>query len=384
MIYLLLSDSHLTGAHCSSKNGKQIITAFIKEKLSYPLSPYFGEEEELSQILFRALSGLQNSISFEENSIAVSVPDTFVHHDITEVDDALPLPDAWDYVQWKRAVQWGGRADAFLSFSRVYQEGKSVFHTIHCDSALINSVNLTLKSFAAFPVWMGAESTIMLDHPLRDGLPILFERTRGFDVFHRSDSGPAVGKMLARKGSLRLSYTKGDASLLEASLGLGSPKPRRKPAVYFSGRVTQAKRKTIDSLRVVRSNPFKSMSIENDESLNALDLHDQSILSGMMSNDIGATPQNFFLSTGIQDTPELHEPDPIEPVLKPKFMKKKKTLKKPDPVNRERIQRIFLTIAITLFFIGMYVLSVWLKVQQDNPFQIKVSGRTEILHKYVS
>ncbi len=352
--------------------------------MSYPLSPYFGEEEDLSRILFRAFSGLQNSISFEENSIAISVPDTFVHHDITEVDDGLPLPDAWDYVQWKRAVQWGGRADSFLSFSRVFEEGKSIFHTIHCDSALINSVNLSLKSLAGFPVWMGAESTIMLNHPLRDRLPVLFERTRGFDVFHQSASGPAMGKLTPRKGSLKLSYTKGDADLLKTSLGLGSPKPRKKPAVYFSGRLTQIKRKTIESLRVVRSNSFKNMSIENDESMNALELHDQSVLSGMMSHDIGATPQNFFLSTGIQDTPKQRDSDLPKPTAIPKSKKKKKTLEKPDPVNRERIQRIFLTIAITLFFIGMYVLGVWLKVQNDNTFPINVSGRTEILHDFVS
>ncbi|MDP6533528.1 MAG: hypothetical protein QF845_01815 [Candidatus Marinimicrobia bacterium] len=379
MIYLLLSDSHITGAHCSSKKDKQIITAFFCEKLPYPLSPYFGEEEDLSQILFRALSGLQQTVAFEESSIAVAVSDTLVHHDITEVDKELPLPDAWDYIQWKHQIQWGNKADTFLSFSRVYEQEKTVFHTVHCDSALVNAVNLSLKSLPAFPIWMGTESSVLLENSTQDAIPILIERTRGFDVFHKSDSGPAMGKLTARKGSLSLSCVKGNADSLAAAVGLATPKTRKKPPVNFFGRLTQAKHKTIESLRVVRSNPFKMVSIENDNALDRIDPHDQSVLSEMISGTIGNFPQNFFLSTGIQDTPEKHKslPRQTESNVKPK--KKKKPLKKPDPARREKTQKIFLTIVVLIIFIGMYILGVKLKLEEENSFPSKDAGYNEIL-----
>ena len=330
MIYLLLSDSHITGAHCSSKKDKQIITAFFCEKLPYPLSPYFGEEEDLSQILFRALSGLQQTVAFEESSIAVAVSDTLVHHDITEVDKELPLPDAWDYIQWKHQIQWGNKADTFLSFSRVYEQEKTVFHTVHCDSALVNAVNLSLKSLPAFPIWMGTESSVLLEDSNCDDIPILFERTRGFDVYYRTYVGPSMGKLNVRKGSLRISSVKGEEKSLTNALGLGKPKPRKKPQVYLSGRLTQAKRKTIASLRIIRTNPFKNIPIENDDgTLKGIGMHEQSILSGMMTGNIGNYPQNFFLSTGIQDTPEIQKQSSPIPEEKPQPKKKKKPLKKP-------------------------------------------------------
>lgn len=378
MIYLLLSDSHITGAHCSSKKDKQIITTFFREEFPYPLSPYFGEEEDLAQILTRTLSGLQQTVAFEESSIAVAVSDTLAHHDITEIDRELPLPDAWDYVQWKRQLQWGSRADTFLSFSRVYEEEETVFHTVHCDSAFVNAVNLSLKSLPAFPVWMGTESVVMLEDSSRDVIPVLFERPRGFDVFYRSDSGPSMGKLNAFKGNLSLSYTKGNGAALTSALGLGKPKPRKKPLVFLSGRLTQAKRKTIESLRVIRSNPFKNIPIENDDSLSGIDMHDQSILSAMMQGNIGSYPQNFFLSTGIQDTPKIRKDASTKTEEKPQPKKKKKPLKKPNPAEREKRQRIFLTIAVILIFIGMYVLGVKLRIEEEKSFPAKGIGNTEI------
>ncbi|MBT3216322.1 MAG: hypothetical protein HOD97_04730 [Candidatus Marinimicrobia bacterium] len=372
MIYLLLSKSHVTGAHCSNKNGKYVITSFFKENLAYPLLPYFGEEEDLSQILIRVLSNLQETISFEDNKVAVSVRNTFVKQDITEVDEALSLADAWDYSQWKNEIQWGPRSEAMLSFSRVYQKDKPVLHTIHCDSALINSVSLTLKSLAAIPVWMGAESVIMLAHPERNDLPVLFNRTRGFDVFHSSHSGPAMGKLISRKGNLNLSYAKGNVALLESSLGINYPKLKKKPAVFFPDRLTKSKRETINSLRVIRSNPFKNMSIENADTLQDLSLLDQSIIFGMMSIDIEMHHHNFFLNTGIQETSDLLERDPIEQSKAPKVKKKKKALKKPDSAGRERFRQLLLSIFITLIFIAMYVFSIIIKEMDNNKFQIRV------------
>lgn len=321
-------------------------------------------------MLTSLLGRINNSISFAENQVIVSIPDSFTHHDVTTMDSGLSLPDGWDYLEWKFNKQWGHQLSTFSSYSMVFENEKLIFHTVHCDKAFINSVNLSIRAHAAFPVWMGCESTILNAQPTYWKKPILMDRVRGYDIFLGDTREFSMGVLVHRKNKLRLASVIGNRAILEQALKLDESDKSdksKKRTILLLDRLTPVKRKQLDDYRVITPVPFKKVTLEGNA--DSVPIRSKILLSNLGLMDAVNLPLNFFLSTGIQDLPEA-------PVItgevdreKEKQRKKKKHKPLKQKIYREtweKVQQIVLTILILILIGGLYALATVIRIQEER------------------
>lgn len=370
MIFLLFSETHLICAHGTLDGKKPLLTGIYREPLEGNLTDLFGYEEELNYILTSLLARINNMLPLAEERVLVSIPDSFVYHDISEADSGLSLPDVWDYLNWKYKKQWEDKYSAFSSFARVYEGDRFLVHSVHCDKKFIDAVNLSIRALAAFPVWMGCESTILKSQPKYHRKPILRDRVRGFDVMVATPNEISIGVLVNRKKTITLTSVKGNRNNLLQALnldGIDKPEQNRKRTILLLDHPSEIKRKQLDSFRVTTPVPFKEVDLEGN--VDSIPTRYKILLSNLVTSIAETLPLNFFLSSGIQDLPDA-PPVSDQTTLSQKAKKKKKKRK---PLNKkfysdywEKFQQAVITIIVLGLIAGLYALATYIRIEEER------------------
>ena len=158
MIHLAISDSHLSCAQWSEKDGHPLLTSFTYKSFPRPISVFNNAETEIISVFNAGLHLIREDIPFEGDKVYVTLPDDFCQSVSVPMDTDMTESDGWEFGRWSLNQRWHSE-DSFEYFGRHFADQPQSVFVIRVSTIFTEPIKLAIQELGGEAVWMGTESS---------------------------------------------------------------------------------------------------------------------------------------------------------------------------------------------------------------------------------
>jgi hypothetical protein len=195
VISLVLSNSHLLCGQWSTGKDSSIITSLTLVELTHELNDLVNKRSEINSVINIAFKQLSEKHNFEDTPVEISIEDNLIYHDRFKGDSSLSKSEVWDYVKWETKQKWGKFGDNFATYCEVYKERPDQYHTVTCNSRILESLKTEVIAMGGQLRWLGPTSTLLLGPFFESDKVFVLNEGSFYHVFYRSDGGFNHGRI---------------------------------------------------------------------------------------------------------------------------------------------------------------------------------------------
>ncbi|MDP6611998.1 MAG: hypothetical protein QF823_06835 [Candidatus Marinimicrobia bacterium] len=349
MIHLAISDSHLSCAQWSEKDGHPLLTSFTYKSFPRPISVFNNAETEIISVFNAGLHLIREDIPFEGDKVYVTLPDDFCQSVSVPMDTDMTESDGWEFGRWSLNQRWHSE-DSFEYFGRHFADQPQSVFVIRVSTIFTEPIKLAIQELGGEAVWMGTESSAFFGLSPEAGCTVFHPGKNGYQYYHYSPGNFLRGSARYLKNQWKIHPLVGSGSLEDVFSG----------QLIFAGQLSEKRKAHFKSREIKQLTALDGIKVEGDLIPKEIREEDLYVLTSIATGNIVGVTLNFFWRTGLQ---KYEFEKPID-VVKPKTgsakpdKKRKKTVKKKTKQPKKKINLLqpflylffFTTIAIMLTY----------------------------------
>ncbi|MEE9190063.1 MAG: hypothetical protein V3U16_04770 [Candidatus Neomarinimicrobiota bacterium] len=335
MISLVLSNSHLLCGQWSTGKDSPILTSLTLVELTHALNDLINKKSEINSVINIAIKQLSEKHNFEDMPVEISIEDNLFYHERFKGESLLSKSEVWDYIKWEAKQKWGKFGDNFITYCEVYKEKPDQYHTISCNSRILESLKDEVISMGGQLQWLGPDSTLLLGPYFEIEKVFVLDEGSFYRVFHRSDGGFNHGRIRFLASGIKFTEVVGNKDVLETVFNT----EKERKSFFMLEPISEKRQSHWENYNTIELIPFEKINIEGIEIHKNINVRYLNILTAMINRDPELKILNLMNPPGIfeltveerklkdkhlQDGPSLEEGSSDEKKISPSTKIKRK------------------------------------------------------------
>ncbi len=295
MISLVLSNSHLLCGQWSTGKDSSIITSLTLVELTHEFNELINKRSEINSVINIAFKQLSEKHNFEDITVEISLEDNLFYHDRFKGESLLSKSEVWDYIKWETKQKWGKFGDNFATYCEVYKEKPDQYHTVTCNSRILESLKDEVISMGGQLRWLGPNSTLLLGPYFEIDKIFVLNEGSFYRVFHRSEGGFNHGRIRFLKSGIKFTEVVGNKDELENVFNTR----RERKSFFMLEPVSEKRQSHWENYNIIELIPFEKIDIEGIETPKKINVRYLNILTAMINRDPNLKILNLVNPPGI-------------------------------------------------------------------------------------